>query len=87
MPHQDELTATGLYVFLISQVIQAISMIAPLLTPDLLLLRIAIITNNDWDIPSKFSQAITIAVGHDGDCYVQFEHRCKQLYHVEKIFK
>ena len=31
--------------------------------------------------------AITIAIGHDRDCYVQFEYSCKQLYHIEKFFK
>ena len=63
----------------IPQVIQAISMIAPPHTPHPFLARIAIITNNDQDVPLKFSQAITIAVGHDRGCYVQFEYRCKQL--------
>ena len=65
----------------------AISMIAPPLTPHLFRPRIPIITNNYWDIPPRFGQALTIAVGHDGDWYVQFEYSCKQLYHVEKIFK
>ena len=49
--------------------------------------RITIITNNYWDIPLRFGQALTIAIGHDRDCYVQFEYSCKQLYHVEKFFK
>ena len=35
-----------------------------------------------------FMQAITIAVGHNKDCYTQFAHTIvSQFYHVEKIFK
>ena len=46
-----------------------------------------IITNNYRDIPPRFGQALTIAVGHDRDRYAQFEYSYKQLYHVEKFFK
>ena len=65
----------------------AISMIVPPLTPHLFLPRITIITNNYRDIPPRFGQAVTIAVGRDRDCYMQFEYSCKQLYHVKKFFK
>ena len=61
--------------------------IAPPLTPHLFLPKIIIFTNNYWDKPPRCGQAATIAVGHDRDCYVQFEYCCKQLYHVEKFFK
>ena len=64
----------------------AISMIAPPLTPHLFLPRIPIITNNYWNIPPRLGQALTIAVGHDRDCCVQFEYSCKQLCNVEKFF-
>ena len=49
----------------------ASSMIAPPLTPHLFLPNITIITNNYWDIPPRFGQAITIAVRHERDSYVQ----------------
>ena len=44
-------------------------------------------TNYYRDKLLRFGQAVTIAVGHDRDCYVQFGYSCKQLYHVEKISK
>ena len=64
----------------------AIAMIGAPLTPHLFLPNI-IIAYNYRHKPPRFGQAITIAVGHDRDCYVQFEYTCKQLYHVEKFFK
>ena len=49
--------------------------------------RITIITNNDRDIAPRFMQVITIDVGHDKDCYKQFDNSCK-VYNTEKlIFK
>ena len=65
----------------------AISMITPPLSPHLFLPKITVITNNYWDISLRFGQAVTIAVGHNRDCYVQFEYSSKQLYHIEKFFK
>ena len=50
---QNKLTATLPYVFIISQVIQTISMIAPPLAPHLFLPRITIVTSNDRDIPHQ----------------------------------
>ena len=49
--------------------------------------RITIITNNDWDIAPRFMLAITLDIGHDRDCYEQFERSCKKVFHIEKIFK
>ena len=49
--------------------------------------RITIITNNDRDIAPRFMLAITLGVGHDRDYYEQFECSCKQVFHIEKIFK
>ena len=65
----------------------AISMIAPSITPHPFLAKITIITNNYQDKPLKFGQTVTIAVGHERDCYVQFEFTCKQLYHIKNFFK
>ena len=65
----------------------AISIIAPPLAPHLFLPGITIITNNYRDIPPRFVQAVTTAVGHARECYMQFKYSCKQLYHVEKFFK
>ena len=64
-----------------------ISMITPPLTPHPFLPKITIITNNYRGISLRLGQAVTIAIGHDRDCYMQFEYSCKQLYHVEKFFK
>ena len=55
----------------------AILMIAPPLTSHLFLHRITIGTNNYRDIPPRFGQAltvaiakaVTIAIGHERDCY------------------
>ena len=38
-------------------------MIVPPLTPHLFLPKMTIITNNNWDIPLRFRQAVTNAVG------------------------
>ena len=62
-------------------------MIAPPLKPHLFLPKMTIITNNDRDIPLRFRQAVTNAVGHGRDCYAQFEYSCKQLYYIVKIFR
>ena len=39
----------------------------------LFLPKMTIITNNDRDIPLRFRQAVTNAVGHGRDCYTQFK--------------
>ena len=61
----------------------AILMIGPPLALHLLLPRII---SNDQNIPPRFRQAITTALGHIRDCKVPFEYSCKQLCHIEKIF-
>ena len=58
----------------------------PPLTPHLFLPKMTIITNNDRDIPPRFRQAVTNAVGNGRDCYAQFEYSCKQQYYIVKIF-
>ena len=58
----------------------------PPLTPHLFLPKMTIITNNDRDIPPRFGQAVTNAVGNGRDCYAQFEYSCKQQYYIVKIF-
>ena len=63
----------------------AISIITPPLTPHLSLPKITIIRNNYRDKSPRFRQAVTITTWHDGDCYVQFEYSCKQLFHIEAL--
>ena len=38
------------------------------------------LTNNYWGIPLRFRNTIAIAIGYDGNYYVQLQHSCQQPY-------
>ena len=61
--------------------------VAPPLESHPFLPRITIITNNYRDIPPRYREALTSAVGHDGDCYAQLKQLYQQPYRVKKISK
>ena len=60
----------------------------PTPTPHLFLPKMTIITNNDRDIPPRFRQAVTNAIGHSRDCYtvpVQLRKLQAATYHILKF--